>query len=107
MHHQLNGHVFEQAPGVGDGQGSHVTMGSQRVGHDWVTELNWTELAIVKLYERMQEKERESIAENLLIWMRSGNTKAFFYSISISQKDFLRPEGNFGDVCGQRVGAIW
>ena len=21
-HHQLNGHVFEQAPGVGDGQGS-------------------------------------------------------------------------------------
>ena len=23
-HHQLNGHVFEQAPGVGDGQGSLV-----------------------------------------------------------------------------------
>ena len=22
-HHQLNGHEFEQAPGVGDGQGSH------------------------------------------------------------------------------------
>ena len=28
--HQLNGHEFEQAPGVGDGQ----SMGSQRVGHD-------------------------------------------------------------------------
>ena len=35
-HHQLNGHEFEQSPGVGDGQGSLVlqSMGSQRVGHD-------------------------------------------------------------------------
>ena len=37
-HHRLNGHEFEQALGVGDGQGSlaHVlqSMGSQRVGHD-------------------------------------------------------------------------
>ena len=24
QHHQLNGHEFEQAPGVGDGQGSVV-----------------------------------------------------------------------------------
>ena len=31
--------------GVGDGQGGVLRfMGSQRVGHDWVTELNWTEL---------------------------------------------------------------
>ena len=33
-HHQLNGHGFEQAPGVGDGQGSLQSMGSQRVGQD-------------------------------------------------------------------------
>ena len=39
-HHQLNGHEFEQAPGVGDGQGGLVSMGLQRVGHDWVTEQN-------------------------------------------------------------------
>ena len=41
-HHQRDRHEFEQAPGVGDGQGSGVlqSMGSQRVGHDWVTELN-------------------------------------------------------------------
>ena len=46
--HWLYGHEFEQAPGVGDGQGSLVCcspwgcrVGSQRVGHDWVTELNW------------------------------------------------------------------
>ena len=36
-HHQLDGHEFEQAPGVGDGQGSLVcsmqSMGLQRAGH--------------------------------------------------------------------------
>ena len=37
---------FEQAPGVGDGQGSLACCSSwdRRVGYDWVTELNWTEL---------------------------------------------------------------
>ena len=40
-HHRFNGHEFEQAPGVGDGQGSLVCCHSwgRRVGHDWVTEL--------------------------------------------------------------------
>ena len=35
-HHQLDGHEFEQALGVDDGQGSLAccSMGSQRVGHD-------------------------------------------------------------------------
>ena len=43
-HHWLYGHEFEQALGVGDGLGSLLqSMGSQRVRHDWVTELNWTE----------------------------------------------------------------
>ena len=32
-HHRLNGHEFEQALGVGEGQGSLESMGSQRVGH--------------------------------------------------------------------------
>ena len=42
-HHQLNGHEFEQALGVGDGQKSLVCWvhGAQRVGHDWATELNF------------------------------------------------------------------
>ena len=45
-HHQLDGHEFEQALVVGDGQGSLMccSMGLQRVGHDWATELNWTEV---------------------------------------------------------------
>ena len=33
-HHQLNGPEFEQAPGVGDGQGSLVSMELQTVRHD-------------------------------------------------------------------------
>ena len=42
-HHQLDGHEFEQALGVGDGQGGLgvlQSMGLQRVGHNGVTELN-------------------------------------------------------------------
>ena len=36
-HHQLDGHEFEEAPGVGDGQGDLVcwqSMGLQRVRYD-------------------------------------------------------------------------
>ena len=41
-HHQLDGHEFEQASGVGDGQGGLAccSLGSQRVRHDRSTELN-------------------------------------------------------------------
>ena len=38
-HHQLNGHGFGWAAGVGDGQGGLASMASQRVGHDGATEL--------------------------------------------------------------------
>ena len=43
-HHWLYGHEFEWTPGVGDGQGGMErcdSWGSQRVGHNWETELNW------------------------------------------------------------------
>ena len=42
-HHRLNGYEFEQALGVGDGQGSLVCCSpwGHRVGLNWVTELNW------------------------------------------------------------------
>ena len=46
-HHRLDGREFGRTLGVGDGQigrpGVLQFMGSQRVGHDWATELNWTE----------------------------------------------------------------
>ena len=39
-HHQLDGHEFEQAPGVGDGQGSLACCNPWgcRVGHNWAAE---------------------------------------------------------------------
>ena len=42
-HYWLNGHESEQAPGVGDGQGSLVCCSpwGRKVRHDWASELNW------------------------------------------------------------------
>ena len=44
-HHQLDGHEFGWTLGVGDGQGglAYCSSWGRRVGHDWVTELNWTD----------------------------------------------------------------
>ena len=48
-HHQLNGHEFEQSPGVADGQGSlsWFSPWSHRVRYDWVTELHWTDAVYI------------------------------------------------------------
>ena len=42
-HHWFDGHEFEQAPGIGDGQGSLACCSPWgcRIRHNWVTELNW------------------------------------------------------------------
>ena len=46
-HHQLNGHEFEQAPGVGDGQGSLACYSPWGCKDSDATEqLNWTELMV-------------------------------------------------------------
>ena len=45
-HHQLNGHGFGRTAGVGDVTGRPgvlLSVGSQRVRHDWATELNWAD----------------------------------------------------------------
>ena len=44
-HLWIDGHGFGWTPGAGDGQRPGVLqfMGSQRVGQDWATELNWTD----------------------------------------------------------------
>ena len=50
-HHQFYGHEFEQAPGVGDGQGTLVCCSSW--GHkesDMTEQLNLTELIQIKIY---------------------------------------------------------
>ena len=52
-HHWLDGRESQWTPGVGDGPANHRPgvlwfMGSQRVRHDWATDLNWTELLYIK-----------------------------------------------------------
>ena len=44
-YHRLNGHGFRWTLGVGDGQVGLACCSSwgRSVGHDWATELNWTE----------------------------------------------------------------
>ena len=43
-HHRLDGHEFEKTPRDSEGQGSLVgcSLGSQRLGHDLVTEQQQT-----------------------------------------------------------------
>ena len=60
-HQWLYGHEFEQAPGVGDGQGGPTpgvlqSVQSQRVRHDWVTELKWTESHLQRKAPRSRRK---------------------------------------------------
>ena len=45
-HHQLNGHEFEQALGVGDGQGSLACSSpwGRKVNYDRTTKINWTNI---------------------------------------------------------------
>ena len=45
-HHQLDGHEFEWTLRVGDGQRGLACCNSwgRKVRHDWVTELNWTDV---------------------------------------------------------------
>ena len=47
-HHWLNGRESEWTPGVGDGQGGLACCDSwgHRVGHDWATELIWSDLIV-------------------------------------------------------------
>ena len=46
-HHRLDGHEFEQAPGVGDGRGGLACLGSRgRKELDTTERVNWTELNI-------------------------------------------------------------
>ena len=49
-HHQLDGHEFEQALGVGDGTGKPgmlQSMRSQRVRHNWAIEPNWNDITLL------------------------------------------------------------
>ena len=81
-HHWLNGHEFEQAPGVGDGQGSLACcmqfMGLQRVGRDRATELNWA----TKILQEVLAAKKENIETVLNKCTKTG--WAFWHHLLIS-----------------------
>ena len=63
-HHWLNRHEFEQAPGVGDGQGSPVCCSPW--GHkesDTTERLNWTELSFYLHPKDTPESSVKSLAQ--------------------------------------------
>ena len=53
-HHWLNGHEFEQAPGVGDGQGSQACCSPWGHEESDMTEwLNWTEYFVIWMHHSL------------------------------------------------------
>ena len=57
-HHQLNGHEFEQAPGVGDGQGGPACCNpwGHKVRHYWETELSVKDYCVPEFNSRCFKK---------------------------------------------------
>ena len=78
-HHWLDGHEFEQSPGVGEGQGSLAC----RIRHDWETELNrinrWSDLS--------QDSSPVILQINQTVWTR--------WSLEQRSSTFLAPGTGF------------
>ena len=78
-HHQLSGHTFESTPGVGDEQGGLHSMGSQRVRHDWATELNWGIISNLAIIESTQEGVCRLYANARPFYVRDLSIHSFCY----------------------------
>ena len=76
-HHRLNRHGFRWTPGVGDRQGGLACCGSwgRRVGHDWATELNWTE---------------SPSKPNLYFWFKHGSTSNPGWFVTCVTKQYIK-----------------
>ena len=65
-HHRLNGHEFEQAPGVGDGQGGLVCCSSWGCKESDMTEpLNWTELRRLLRVPWTERRSNQSVLKEI------------------------------------------
>ena len=74
-HHWLDGHESEWTPGVVDGQGGLACCYSwdRRVGHDWATDLIWSDLIIAA----NQKQSKRTLADS---WT---NTLGCIYRLQI------------------------
>ena len=68
-HHWLNGHEFDEALGIGETgkPGMLQSMGSQRVGRDWATELNWLILKLKLQYFGHLMRRANSLEKTLML----------------------------------------
>ena len=103
-HHRLNGHKFDQAPGVGDGQGSLACFtGSQRVRHNWANELNWekNEAYFHHFFSRCTWMLETYSLETLLRLHKKGKVYSF-QLIAIFPHQYVSFLGKFLSQCAER-----
>ena len=90
-HHRLNGHEFEQAQGIGE-YDVLQSMGSERVGHDWATELKYTQKNLKKTVSK-ELKNENNVSPNILsLYSLTFRHMRFVLSPSVVSDSF-RPQG--------------
>ena len=63
--HRLDGHERGQTLGDGEGQGQLVSTGSQRVGHNWVTEQHQSAKKRGKIHSHLVARSKEKFSKNM------------------------------------------
>ena len=95
-HHWLDGRESEWTPGVGDGQGGLACYNSwghkesQRIRHDWETELNWTEWPSGFPY--FLQFKSEFCNKEFMIWATVSSRSCFcwqYKAASLTAKNIL------------------
>ena len=90
-HHQLEGHEFEQAPGVGDGQGSLACCSPRgRKESDTTERLNWTELNEIFCSFSYQVRKPYEYSTPLT-YVNLGAPLIFVLSCSVMSDSFVTP----------------
>ena len=82
----LDGHEFGQTPGVGDGRGCLACCSpwDHRVGHDWVTELNWK--YIIEKNKRQKRKIWHFYQNTFLVISAYKKNKAIIISETVMKR---------------------
>ena len=106
-HHRLNGHEFEQALGVGAGQGSLVccqSIGSQRVGYDWATEQNWTEYTMPRVNSDVDYGLGDSEVSRFIVWTNIRSDRGHSWRVRLCM---WRNRENIGNFCAFCSILLW
>ena len=113
-HHQLNGHELEQAPGVGDGQGSLACCSPwDRKESDTTEWLNWTDKQSISPLQTIKQKEYASHSKfshrhNTFNPTHLSNIFINFYQLILCTSKQVRPQNqqleiNWGQIPSHSV----